>query len=262
MPLVPGRTAALLASLLLAPAARPSDLAPVQPTLRIEPARVEIGLLHRGATVRVEGVAPAGVRLALVCLGKSGRVELKQKGKVANVLWVNVGSIAFDRVPSLLLVSSEPAEDRAAAVVVPADLRLPAELDEVETRVLPAQADERTRRLFRDLARLKVQERLWSFGRLSRDGADGLPTTRVSTEFSLPASAPPGEYEVQLVGYRDGRGEVLASRKLVAERVGLVELVSGMAERHGFLYGVLSVLVAIAAGFFSGFLFSGAKKVH
>ncbi len=86
--------------------------------------------------------------------------------------------------------------------------------------------------------------------------------TRVSADFELPASIPPGDYEIRLIGYRDGTAELLASETLTARRVGLALLVSSLSEHHGLLYGVLSVLLAVAAGFATGMLFASAKKGH
>jgi hypothetical protein len=65
-----------------------------------------------------------------------------------------------------------------------------------------------------------------------------------------------------MLGYRDGVAEVLASEKLTVKRVGLAHFVATTAERHGLLYGILSVAAALAAGLLSGVLFAGAKKGH
>jgi hypothetical protein len=211
----------------------------------------------------VEGTAPAGWRLSLVLLGKEGRVELKQKGKVGNVLWMNVGSVAFERVPSLYHALADLDGTRLDQLVVPAEVRLGLGFEGVEARVLPAQATEVTRRLFREFVKLKVQERLYSFGNLRPEAtSDPAAPARVSAEFSLPASAPVGEFEVRMIGYRDGGGELLASETLTARRVGLARLIASMAERHGLLYGLLSVVAAIAAGALSGFLFAGSRRSH
>ncbi|HSB18401.1 MAG TPA: TIGR02186 family protein [Anaeromyxobacteraceae bacterium] len=274
-----GSTAAVLAAFpvpVRAGGAPPPGPPPA--AIRVEPRSVELGMLYRGIKVRVEGTAPAGYRLALVCVGKEGRVELKRKGKVWNLLWRNVGTLAFERVPSLYHASADLDGAGLDHRSVPAAVRLGLGYDGIEAHVLPAHADESTRHLFRELVRLKVQERLYSFARLRPDtapeegqDAPGLlrarlgrevRPTRVSAEFSLPASIPPGVYEIRMIGYRDGTGEVLASDTLTAERVGVARLISSMAERHGLLHGILAVLLAVAAGFLSGVIFTGPKKGH
>ncbi len=275
--LAAGSCAVVVALLLAARGASAQSPDPSRAAIRVEPGTVQVGMFYRGTTVRVEGTAPAGWRLALVLLGKEGRVELKQKGKVWNVLWRNVGSVVFERVPSLYLASADLEGVHPDRLSVPADLRLGPGFDAIEARVLPADADDVTRRLFREFIKLKVEERLYSFERrrpedasdqavpsgvvLARFGSSTGPA-RVSAAFSLPASAPPGVYEIRMIGYRDGGGELLATEKLTAERVGLARLVSSMAERHGLLYGILSVILAMAAGLLTGVVFATSRKGH
>ncbi len=220
--------------------------------IRVSPKAIEVGMFFRGATVHVEGVAPAGYRLALVCLGDEGKVELKRKGKVWAALWMSVGNVSFERVPSLFLASYERRGEAARG-----GLRY----DGIEANVLPAKADDDTRRLFREFVKLKESERLYSASDLRLDSDPSGPV-RVAADFWLPANVPPGTYEVRMVGYRPGGSEILASEKLVAERVGLVRLVGETAQQHGLLYGILSVVIAIAAGFLTGVLFASAKKGH
>jgi hypothetical protein len=277
-PPVHGRRVAAIAAALLWTQAAGADpaLAP-RATIHVEPREIEIGMLYRGARLHVEGTAPAGGGLAVVCAGKEARVELKRKGKVWNVLWMNVGSVTFDRVPSLYLVSAvpEPHSDRTVVpvsaeldpprgVVIPADLRLAPGYDGIEAQVLTASDDDARRALFRELIRLKMGERLYAFGGdLRSDGPAGVAApARFSADLALPANIPPGEYEVRLVEHQNGVGRVLATQTINARRVGLAHLIASMSERHGLLYGILSVILAILAGFSTGVVFASSKKGH
>jgi hypothetical protein len=295
---LPSRAALAVAILLSSAPAGAEPDAP-RPVLHVAPASVDVGMLFRGATVHVEGIAPAGRRLALVCTGEHGKVELKRKGKVWNALWMNVGSIAFDHVPSFLHAYADVDGAAVNREAIPADLRLGLGAGGVESLVLPAGADENAHRLFREFVQLKTREGLYAFGKLhserlgagggnvaergapapavipvSAGGASGLDRsspvpvvdlalpTRVSADFELPASIPPGEYEIRLIGYHDGTAELLASETFATRRVGLALLISSLSEHHGLLYGILSVLLAVAAGFLTGIVFASAKKGH
>jgi hypothetical protein len=243
-----------LAATTTALAAEPPGGAVPRAALEVAPRDIQVGTFYRGTRVHVEGVAPAGYRLALVCLGAEKKVELKRKGKVAQVLWMSVGDVSFEHVPSLYLSAYEPGEGAARAE--PA-----AKYDHIEAQILPAGVDADTRRLFRELVKLKEEEQLYSSAppRLER-GAAG--SRRIAADFWMPASAPAGTYEVRLLGERDGASEVLAADRLITRRAGLVSLVASAAEEHGLVYGILAVLVAIAAGFLTGVVFASAKKGH
>jgi hypothetical protein len=225
--------------------------------IRVEPAEVEVGMFYRGTKLHVEGTAPADCKVALVCLGHESKVELKRKGKVGGLLWMNVGDVAFEHVPSLFLQSSELDGIRPDAPVALGG-RLVEGYERMEARVLPAGADEEQRRLFHEFVRLKEHEQLY----LARSGPARASSSIVSADFWLPASVPPGKYEVQLLG---GRGEplgVLAASELTVKRVGLAALISSMAQSHGLIYGIVSVVLAIAMGFLTGVLFKASKKGH
>ncbi len=227
-------------------------------TIRVEPKEIQVGMFYRGTKVHVEGTAPAGVRLAVLCVGHEAKVELKRKGKVRGVLWMNVGNVTFERVPSLYLALTDADGAGLLQRSAPADVRLGLGYGGLEAQVLPAQADEDARTLFRELIKLKEDERLYSV----RNGPGRSDPNGFSADFWLPASVPSGAYEVQVMGYRGDSGELLASQELTVKRGGLVALISAMAERHGLLYGVLSVLFAIAMGFLSGMVFRMASKGH
>lgn len=233
-----------------AAAAEVRDLGAAGAAIRVEPTEVQVGMFYRGTALRVEATAPAGGSVALACVGHESKVELKRKGKVGGVLWMNVGDVAFERVPALFLQATELDGARTGGA--------PPGYERMMARVLPATADEDTRRLFREFIRLKEHEQLFaSRGSPARSGA-----SKVSAEFWLPASVPPGTYEVQLLGGAGDAVEVLATREITVRRVGLAAAISTMANYHGLVYGVLSVVFAIAMGFLTGILFKASKKGH
>lgn len=229
-------------------------------SIQIEPKEINIGMFYRGAAAHLSGTAPAGFKLSVACVGPEAKVELKKKGKVWGTLWMNVGDVVFDHVPSLYLVRSAFDGARPDARSVRPDVRLGLGYGGVEAQVVPARDDENKRRLFAEFVRLKEHERLYSAGPLAVEG--GGPAAAVSADLALPANIPPGVYDVRLYGYQGDQGELLASDTLTVRRAGLVELVASMAQRHGLLYGILSVVVALAAGFLTGVLFSKASKGH
>ena len=238
-----------------AAAVDPSGREPGTAAVRVEPAEVDVGMFYRGTKLHVEATAPDNCDVALACVGHETKVELKRKGKVGGVLWMNVGDVEFERVPSLFLQWSDVGGLRSdSGVAREAAAR---GYERVEARVLPATADEDTRRLFHEFIRLKEREQLY----LSRSGPVRASNT-FSADFWLPASVPPGNYEVQLLGGRGPALDVLATSEITVRRVGLAALVSSMAQTHGLLYGIASVVLAIGMGFLTGMLFTASKKGH
>lgn len=65
---------------------------------------------------------------------------------------------------------------------------------------------------------------------------------------ALPASAPVGAYKVDVILFRAGRPIATRSRDLTIEKVGVERVISGFAHRRPWAYGIVSVLIALAAG--------------
>ncbi len=224
--------------------------------LVVLPREVQVGLLFRGTQVHVSGTAPAGSRVAVVCTGPGEKVELKKKGKVGGLLWMNVGDVSFDGVPSLYLAMVEPGIG-APSQGLSGTARLGLGWSGLESEVLPATAGEERRKLFHDFIELRRQEGLYTVHEGARRSG-----SEVSADFTLPATVPAGDYRVELVAYHGGSGDILGSSELVVRRVGLAAAISAMSLRHGLLYGILCVVVALCVGFLTGVLFRGASKGH
>jgi uncharacterized protein (TIGR02186 family) len=189
-------------------------------------------------------------------MGKSEHLEIKKKGKVWGVLWMNVGELSFDRVPAAyLLATSAPLAELA-----PAD-----ELQRLDmgygalARRTGADAE-----AFGELVKLKEGEGLY---RIQEDGVRLTRSTAqeasVDVSFSLPARTPAGEYAADVIGFEHGHGHQLGTATLRLEYVGVVRTLRSLAMERSLLYGIAAVLVAIVAGVLTGLVFGRqAGKPH
>ncbi len=256
--------AAILSCLLTAlPAIAASASDPAtSPSLGIDPVDVPVTMFYRGTLVRVDATIPSHGDVAVVCAGREGEVDLKQKGKVWGFLWMNVGEAHLEHVPGFYdVVSTRPLESLAATAAL-ADLGVGVEA--IESRVVPDPADGAGRRLLAELVKLKQHEGLYRTTTADirvEPLADGLE--RVSASFWLPAKAPFGSYEVSLVAFDGGAGQVLTTGAFTVRTVGLAAFMSNLSRQHGLLFGILAVLVAIVVGLLTGVVFGlGSKKAH
>ncbi len=262
--------------LLLVPAAARATTAPAAPVpsapagadplgperLEVYPEEVGVDLLFSGATLHVRGAVPAGSDAAILCTGQETRLKLKRRGRVWGVLWMNVADVVFERVPSVyVLCTSVPL-----ARLGPPELleRLGVGFGSVEARALPRDPSRDQREAFPELVRLKRREGLFDLvegsvllGRGERDRLDA------STDLFLPARTPPGGYRIALFSFRQGEGALVAEATAVIRQTGVAAFVSRTARERGLLYGIVAVVVAIAAGLSTGALFGrGARGAH
>jgi uncharacterized protein (TIGR02186 family) len=230
-------------------------------SLRVEPGELWADLFYSGAEVRVEGIVPRGLDVAIVCRGKEQSLEMKRKGKVLGLLWMNTGEITFHHLPSMYLLESSAPLSRMGSVE---ELRrLGLGYNALESAVFLGQDREEQRRFFGELVKLREKEGLFRLQESAVQSEEQTAqTSRFSASCQFPARAPMGEYEVQLIGFSRGQGELLASRRLSLQQAGLVHLISSLAERRGLLFGLVVVLIAIAAGLLTGLVFGIGGKGH
>jgi uncharacterized protein (TIGR02186 family) len=231
--------------------------------MHIEPSEIRLGLFYGGTTVRVEAEAvPAGLDMAVLCTGPEDRIELKKKGKVWGVLWMNVGEVTFEKIPSLYILSTSRKLT---------DLASPTALEELGvgypalgTNVLTSPHDPEDQELFRELLKLKESEGLFSVdesGVQIESDPDG--TTHLTSKCFLPAKMSVGEIDVRLYGFSAGQGRLLDSGKLRISLVGVNKFITSLALQHGLLYGILAVVIAVVVGLATGLVFGlGSKKGH
>jgi uncharacterized protein (TIGR02186 family) len=228
-------------------------------SMEIDPTVISVNAFYDGATVRVEGAIPAGYEAAVLCRGEEDSVELKIKGKVLGFLWMNVGEVAFEHVPSVYLLStSGPLPDLAP---VPVLEKLGVGFPALQSRAGRSPDQTEGDGKFEEFLKLKESENLYSCdegGVRLEPGPGG--AVRVYSECSLPSKVPWGEYEVQLFGFAAGKGELLHSERLQVVPAGVTASVSNLARNHGLLYGVLAVVIALGVGLLTGLAFGLVSK--
>lgn len=227
--------------------------------LEIDPGQIEVGTFYSGTTVRVEGVIPVGYEAAVACVGKADTIELKKKGRIFGILWMNVGDVEFPDVPSfyVLNTSTNLSELAPSPVLNGLQVGYPA----IEARTTRPGGDDEKHQLFQELLKLKESERLYSLNEEGvRLGPEEEGAVHLSAQCFMPAKAPSGNYDVRLFVFQGGRGELLHTKRLGVAQVGATAFISILAQRHGLLYGVLAVVIALVVGLLTGFVFGLSSK--
>lgn len=230
------------------------------PTVRIEPAEIQMGFSYNGASVQVTGSVPAGHEAAVVCTGEEGPVELKKRGKVGGVLWMNVGDLTFERVPSLYMVATT---GRLEDLAPPATLaKLGVGYDALSRRVVGTGGEADGRRLFSELIKLKESHGLFS----QREGAVEVEKRAgdvewITTSCRFPTKIPPGIYRIRVYLFKNHEGRLIHNGTVEARQVGLASAITRLSKERGLLYGIVAVVIALAVGLLTGFVCGlGTKK--
>jgi len=192
-----------------------------------------------------------------------GHQALREKGKVAGLLWMNVKTLKFEDVPNLyLLHSTKKVEDMLSREEVEKYvIGYPALERHVEINPV-ANEDEKTK-WFNEFVKFKENSKLYvvSHGRITiKEGADGKQHYYVLNEW--PYQAAPGTYTVTVYAVKNKRVIEKAEKNVLVEQVGTIKGLADLAKNNGALYGIISIIAALGAGFGVGLIFRKGGGAH
>ena len=223
---------------------------------------ITIDFFYHGSSVSVRGVSDPGTDLIVKIASPDGHQSLRKKGKVAGLLWMNVGKLNFENVPSLYFLHSTgnltdilAGEELNKYVLGYAALEHHAE-------VSPVKDAEEKDRWFDEFVSFKVDSKLYSTssGDITRTLKDGQQEYYVLLDW--PYQASPGDYIVTVYAVKNNKVVEQAETKVNVEQVGVVKSFANMAKNNAALYGMISILAALGAGFGVGMVFRKGGGSH
>lgn len=202
-----------------------------------------------GTDVLLFGTVEPDSHVVVVVRGPEEETTVWRKGRYAGV-WVNDRRVVFERVPSFYAVrSSAPLEEIATEVTrmrhaMGAEflrLRSPDDISVSDLAIFRA-------------ALIRNKERQ---GLFASSGADitFLGGQLFRSRLHFPANVPTGFYDVEVFMLQDGRVTHAQTTPLIVRKAGLGADVFYFAYTYSALYGIIAVLLAVAAGGIAAFVF-------
>ena len=233
----------------------PSRPVPAQFVYDLSSRLIAITTAFAGTQVLLYGAAedPA-TDIAVVVRGPARDTTVRRKSRVGPV-WFNTQSLEFRAVPSFYAVAaSEPLPQLAG----PATLARH-ELGPENLRLVPVDAEgygEREVDGFRQaLIRNKRRTGLFS---IDAGAVTFLGDTLFRTRVVFPANVPPGDYQVQVFQFADGEVVGAQTSTLEIAKMGIEAELYEYSLNRPALYGLASILLALAAGWGANALFRRA----
>jgi hypothetical protein len=212
----------------------------------VEPSIVEMGVMAKGAPLRLQGALADGSQAAIVIRGGDTEETFNRKRR-AGPIWINSGKVRIGGVPSVLLVfTSAPLP----ALLSRAEIDR-AGLDEEAVksamRIVPDDAPSRVRDDYLSLKRDEGRYAFVSSAIHVEPGADG--RTRYRLEVPWPIVAPPGWYRVTVYECRNRVVTGQAAARFEVTEVGVAATLRGLAASRALLYGIVAVATMMTLGF-------------
>jgi hypothetical protein len=215
--------------------------------LKITPSTVELGTFYGGARMHIAGMAGAGCKVIVVVRGPSATEVFNKLGRVGP-LWVNTGKVTISAAPSLLLIfSSEPVNTFLISAAID---RYQLNLGSLKKHIqIETKAPDRDR-VADDFLAFKAHQGTYRIiphsVQIGAPDQGGLP---YNLDFEMPRAATPGKYQVSVLECPNGEVTDKSDVDLEVVEVGFPALISRLAKERASLYGIISILIAMVAGF-------------
>ena len=168
-------------------------------------------------------------------------------------IWVNADSRVFENAPAYLAVlSNRPLDSITNGETL---RRMQLGLDNVplpqraSINIADAASDDPFRVAF---IKIKREHGLY---REASNGVTFLARELFRATIPLPADVPVGTYEVDVRLFSDGAQLARAPSPFEVYKSGFEQVVTTTAREHGFLYGLATVIMAVATGWFASVIF-------
>lgn len=192
--------------------------------------------------VKRDAPAPAGdLGVAVVVEGPSHPITVRRKEKRMGI-WVNTDSVDVQRAPSFYAIStSGPLEevvnedvDRAMHISIPEAIRI---FSSEQVQDPESFAD----------AVIRIREKAGLYS-MDLGGVTITDNTLFDTRIELPANLTEGAYKARIFLTRGGEIVTDYNTVIEVEKVGLERWLYNLAHEQAFLYGLMSLAIAVAAG--------------
>ena len=224
--------------------------------------RIQIDFFYHGSSVSVRGISDPDTDLIIKISSPDGHQELRQKGKVGGLLWMNVGTLNLEKVPSLYFLSSSKKVDEILSKEAMTKDVLGYEAVKEHIELTPVKDENEKTKWFNEFVKYKENSKLYSVasGNITFTKENG--KQNYYTLFEWPYQAPPGDYIVTVYAVKDNKVIEKAEQKVKVEQAGVVKQLAGMARNNASIYGLLSILAALGAGFGVGLIFRKGGGAH
>jgi uncharacterized protein (TIGR02186 family) len=197
-------------------------------------------ILIFGAVKRQDVIPEDPLEVIVTVAGPIERLEVRRMARQFGI-WVNSDKIQVDAAPSFYAVST--SNDWDLVLTETEDLRhkvsIPKAIRAVDTKVSDVEN-------FND-ALIRVRENDATYS-INNGGVQLDQDTLFQTRIFLPAKLTEGDYKTRIFLTRSGQVISKYETTIGVYKVGLEEFLYSLAHEQPFLYAIMSLIIAVAAG--------------
>ncbi len=231
-------------------------------TFEVSPASIPIDSLYHGAKVVVTGEAGIGEDIIIKFSSPAKKAVLRKKGKRGSLLWMNVGELEFNPVSEVYMLYSTRDINSILDIYQQDKYALGYDAFRRLVEVSPIENEAEKVQWVKEFIKFKEKNSVYGTftGEIETEVKGDKQTFRLSIDW--PYQATPQEYSVSVYTVKDDAVQDYKHSVLNVEKVGALKYISNMAFNQSSVYGIASILIAIAAGFIVSIIFKGGGGAH
>ncbi len=199
-------------------------------------------ILVFGAVKREAPIPAEKLDVIITVQGPAVPVTVRRKARRLGI-WVNTESVEVDRAPSFYSVSTTAPLSQALSQTE--DLRHQVSIDRAIRAVGVADGAENVPAFIQALIRIRMRAGLYQ---MQPNTISLIEDTLFRTGVALPANLTEGDYVTRIFLTRGGQVIDMHQTTIPVRKVGLERWIFNLAHRQPLIYGLLSVLIAVIAG--------------
>ncbi len=230
--------------------------------VNVSPEHISIDSLYHGSRVLITGEVGADEEVIVKITSEEGKVDLRRKGKKGGVLWMNVGELTIEPVSDVYLLFStsdineilNPEQQNRYVIGYDALKKI--------VSLEPVSDEAEKEKWFDEFIKFKETNNIYGVFPGSIDVISSGEGRKFRLEAEWPYQAPPREYKVSAYTVKNGLISGESNATLIVEKTGVLKFLSGMAFNNAAVYGVVSIIIALFAGFIVSIIFKGGGGGH
>jgi uncharacterized protein (TIGR02186 family) len=226
-----------------------SDKASAELTVDANHNHIKIDFFYHGDMVNVKGVSDIGADIIIKVTSSEGHQVLRKKGKMAGLLWMNVGELRFEHAPDIYFLHSTKRIEDILSNEEMAKYAIGYSALKEHIEITPVKDEADNNKWFNEFVRFKESSSLYSasVGKISTEVKNRKQDYYI--KLNWPYHAPPGNYTLTIYAVKEKKVIEKAEANIKVEQVGGVKALAEMARNNGALYGIISIAAALTAGF-------------
>lgn len=209
---------------------------------------VEVSVGYTGTSLLVFGSLRKASDVAIVVQGPSVKAKLWTKKKEYGI-WVNSHPVSFSKIPGFYAIATSGPINKIAR---PATIsRYGLSLEQLQLQTLSEDGD----KLPSDYASLKKAQELKNHYQERQGMVRIIEKTLFRAEINLPASAPVGEYKINIYSLDDGKVTESRTVSFKLQHIGIEAYLFTLAHKRPFMYAFTALILSLVVGWSSAYIF-------